>query len=155
MFRKNVLPHNLFRKKKKKTAKNFSRLPGSVKWAPPPLKSYAHAFRTPHPRRSRSKCGFCSSFAKCLEQKPHFGPLRRGWGVRKACADEFYPIFDHFWPFWRILCSLLHFRENTVILGAPIGRSQMGDRGYLDPNRTHRHTIECIFVSRKLLAVRI
>ena len=38
-------------------------------------------------------------------------------GVRKACAYEFYPIFDRFWPFWRILCTLLHFGENTVILG--------------------------------------
>ena len=76
-------------------------------------------FPDPHHRRSRSKCGFCSSFAKSLEQKPHFEPLRRGWGGRKACADEFYPIFDHFWPFWRILCTLLHFGENTVIFGAP------------------------------------
>ena len=43
--------------------------------------------------------------------------LRRGWGgVRKACADEFYPIVEHFWLVWRILCTLLHFDKNTVII---------------------------------------
>ena len=31
-------------------------------------------------------------------------------------ADEFYPIFGHFWPLWLILCTLVHFGENTVML---------------------------------------
>ena len=66
-----------------------------------------------------------------------------------------HPIFGLLGLFWRILCTLLHFGENTVIWGAPVGRSQMGNRGYIDPKRTHRHTIECIFVSHKLLAVKI
>ena len=70
-------------------------------------------------------------------------------------ADEFYPIFGHFWPFWLILCTLAHFGENTVILGAPSRRKQMGNRGYPDPNRPRRHPSECIFVSPKLPAVKI
>ena len=31
-------------------------------------------------------------------------------------ADEFYPIFDRFWLFWRILCTLVHFGNSMVIL---------------------------------------
>ena len=70
-------------------------------------------------------------------------------------ADELYPIFGRFGLFWRILYTLVHFGENTVILGAPTGRRQMGNRGYPGPKRPHRHASECIFVSPKLLAVEI
>ena len=34
-------------------------------------------------------------------------------------ADEFYPIFGLLGLFWRILCTLVHFGENMVSLGAP------------------------------------
>ena len=35
-------------------------------------------------------------------------------------ADKFYPFFGLFWPFWFILCTLVHFGENRVILVGPL-----------------------------------
>ena len=64
----------------------------------------------------------------------------------------FLTVLGYFGVFCALRCILV---ENTVILGAPIGRRQMGNRGYLDPKRTLRHAFECIFVSHKLLVVKI
>ena len=54
-------------------------------------------------------------------------------------ANDFYPIFSRFWLFWRILCTLTHFGESMVIVGAPTRGRQMGNREYPDPKGPQVH----------------
>ena len=57
-------------------------------------------------------------------------------------ADEFYPIFGHFWPFCRILCTLVHFGEQY---GHFEVRLQMGNCSYQDTKRAQMRAYGSIF----------
>ena len=126
----------------------------------PPLKSIARTNWTPpHPRAQFLKCGSVPLFVKKID---HTGGiwevLVRVWG-KLARSDEFYPIFGHVWLFWCILCTLVHFGNNMVILVGTCKRVAavtMAPRGlgyaHMGPYFDNWHSPGCL---RGLFGVRV
>ena len=76
------------------------------------------------------------------------GSLQRGTQTRlraKSLSEIPCASARHVYYFG-VFCALWCISgENTVILGAPPQRRQMGIRGYHAPNNPHKHASECIF----------